>query len=200
MKGLNMENETLAHDTHRANMFFRRFLQRVERSTTVTLISFPDFFNDGQVTAASAAPQSKPVAVTDEPAIPTSFTGQQRDVSSPTCGKRIEQRIQPPVMKKRRSVAQRTVRELCRIPRNLRRAFVSTRAPVRGSVPKATLAAPPFGSVDTPTETEMEVNNAVQIEGWALDRVEVTRVTVEREPFIDDARELLNKRGLVGIG
>jgi uncharacterized Fe-S cluster-containing radical SAM superfamily protein len=45
MSGLGMESETLFDDPERANGFFERFLRRVEASTSVQTISFPDMFD-----------------------------------------------------------------------------------------------------------------------------------------------------------
>jgi hypothetical protein len=42
------------------------------------------------------------------------------------------------------------------------------------------LAALPFGSVDLPKAKEIVANNAIQFAGWALDRIGVDRVTIER--------------------
>ena len=49
MHGLNMESESLAADRERANHYFARFLRRVNRSKTVTVIEFPDFFDNYQM-------------------------------------------------------------------------------------------------------------------------------------------------------
>jgi MoaA/NifB/PqqE/SkfB family radical SAM enzyme len=56
MKGLEMEQETLAHDRARANFHFQRFFRRVQRSKTVTVIGLPDFF-DGEKLKPDIAPE-----------------------------------------------------------------------------------------------------------------------------------------------
>jgi hypothetical protein len=43
-------------------------------------------------------------------------------------------------------------------------------------------ALPPFGSFDTPTNGVIGVAGSIAVTGWTLDRVQVTRVTVCRDP------------------
>ncbi|MET4258466.1 MoaA/NifB/PqqE/SkfB family radical SAM enzyme [Bradyrhizobium sp. S3.12.5] len=51
VRGLQMENETLSHIPEKANQYFRAFLDRADRSSTVSVVAFPDFF--GSATACS---------------------------------------------------------------------------------------------------------------------------------------------------
>ncbi|WP_374434024.1 radical SAM/SPASM domain-containing protein [Inhella sp.] len=46
--GLDMEAQSLVHMPHEANQHFERFMRRVERSPSVQLITFPDFFPGDQ--------------------------------------------------------------------------------------------------------------------------------------------------------
>src|SRR5205085_5171942 len=119
VKGLDMEHESLASDRERANHCFEKFFQRVERSETVTVIEFPDFFDGYQPAALCAATSSTAV---------------------------------------------------------------------------------PFGYLDLPAEDGARAINAIQFVGWALDDVRVSRVSVEREPFLQDAPELTNSRGRIEVG
>src|SRR5213078_1996135 len=96
-----------------------------------------------------------------------------------------------------RTLGEKIFREIRRIPRNIRRAvFSGTEPPPLPKPPK--LAALPFGSVDHPGDDEVGANNAIQIEGWALDRIQIARVTIERKPFRDDRS--INSRVLVHLG
>jgi MoaA/NifB/PqqE/SkfB family radical SAM enzyme len=65
MHGLNMESESLATDRERANHYFARFLRRVDRSRTVTVIEFPDFFDDYQMTLQPEEPLVSPPQFSD---------------------------------------------------------------------------------------------------------------------------------------
>jgi sulfatase maturation enzyme AslB (radical SAM superfamily) len=131
MNGLGMEDESLATDKERANHCFEKFFQRVDRSETVTVIAFPDFFDGYQMTS-----------------------GRTATAEEPACG----------------PAAARTS------------------------------AAAPFGYVDSPAENDARAINAIEFAGWALDDVGVTRVSVEREPFLEDSPEWINSRGQVEIG
>lgn len=62
------------------------------------------------------------------------------------------------------------------------------------------LASLPFGWIDHPAQELTDANNAIQIEGWALDRKQIARVTIEREPFLDDRNRAINDRWLVEVG
>ena len=174
MKGLEMEQETLAHDRARANLHFQRFFQRVQRSKTVTVIGFPDFFDGEKLKAdiETAADLLGPLEIRPAPALP------------PT--------------KPARSVGEKIKRELGRVLPNLRRAFAPRRPPMLRPARKKALAVLPFGKIDRPAESEAHANNAIEIEGWSLDRQQVARVTIEREPFPND--RAVNERGFIELG
>jgi hypothetical protein len=59
-------------------------------------------------------------------------------------------------------------------------------APLRGGNPMGldniVLTSPPFGSFDTPTDGVVGVAGSIAVTGWSLDLVQVTRVTVCRDP------------------
>lgn len=62
MKGLGVEGESLACDRERANHCFEKLFQRIDRSESVTVIEFPDFFDGYQMTTArTVAPERPPV-------------------------------------------------------------------------------------------------------------------------------------------
>jgi sulfatase maturation enzyme AslB (radical SAM superfamily) len=77
MKGLDMENESLVSDRARANHCFEKFFQRVDRSGTVTVIEFPDFFDGYQMTSAqtgtSEQPAGLPAAASKSAAVPFGY-------------------------------------------------------------------------------------------------------------------------------
>ncbi|HYJ06754.1 MAG TPA: radical SAM protein [Chthoniobacterales bacterium] len=161
IKGLEMEQETLAHDRAGANLQFRRFFARIERSKTVTVIGFPDFFNDEPLAPEAASVRNQP------------------DASINSAGS-----------------AQWTIWPIARIFR---------RTPAHDIPPdtrsnSGELAPLPFGWVDHPAQELTEANNAIQIEGWALDRQQIARVTIEREPCLDDRDRAINERWLVEVG
>ncbi len=68
--------------------------------------------------------------------------------------------------------------------------------PVTVNIATAT-ACNPFGSVDTPENNITGVAGAVAITGWALDPIEVTGVSIWREPV---GAELPSYNGLIYIG
>jgi hypothetical protein len=45
------------------------------------------------------------------------------------------------------------------------------------------LSAPPFGVIDTPVEGQSGITGAIALTGWALDDVEIDRVTICRVPY-----------------
>jgi MoaA/NifB/PqqE/SkfB family radical SAM enzyme len=207
VKGLEMEGETLARDRDRANFHFQRFFQRVEQSKTVTVIGFPDFFDGAQLTPAAPSAHDtealgnhlgdragKDEAIAAKPPKPR---GKQREepmqvgVGAPK--RRGE--FRPAV---ERSIAEKIIREIGRIPRNFQRALVGDKSPVVARSKRKDLGPPPFGSVDHPADVETHANNAIQIEGWALHRRQIARVTIEREPFDDD--QIINRRRFVELG
>ena len=186
MDGLGMEEETLARDPAEANLHFQRFFRRVEESKTVTVIEFPDFFNSAELTPASFA-----LAAIDTNAMAT--TPGEPVVAGPAIEKPF------PSIPARHSIMGKIIREIRRIPRNFCRAF-GRRRPSPPARPKTKkFAALPFGSVDRPPQgSDTQTNNAIELAGWALDRIQIARVTIEREPLpIDSA---LNGRGLVELG
>lgn len=149
VKGLDMESESLSGDRERANYFFERFLRRVDRSNSVTVIEFPDFFDGYQMTAqASEEPASSP-AICD--AIPASGARPEAEAGKAASSER-------------------------------------------------SLTQVPFGYVDLPADTETQVNNAIQFVGWALDDVQVVRVSIQREPLASDAATDINRLGFIEIG
>src|SRR2546423_860895 len=104
MRGLEMEAQTLASDRDRANHHFRRFFERVEKSRTVTVIGFPDFFNGQPFEgAACRAPNSTSVPAPPEP--------QSEKLSPPPRARSISVN---------RTVGEKILREIRRIPRNIR--------------------------------------------------------------------------------
>lgn len=207
VKGLEMERETLAHDRERANFHFQRFFQRVEQSKTVTVIGFPDFFDGAQLTPPAPSEH-------DTEALGNHLgdqAGKDEAIAAKPPKPREKQREEPMQMgvrapKRRgefrpaveRSIAEKIIREIGRIPRNFRRALVGDKSPVVARPKRKNLGLPPFGSVDHPADVEAHANNAIQIEGWALDRKQIARVTIEREPFKDD--HIINGRRFVELG
>jgi len=59
---------------------------------------------------------------------------------------------------------------------------------------------PPIGYVDSPPPGEFEANNAVRVEGWALDKFGILKITIEREPRPGDVAGDLNGRRLIPVG
>lgn len=176
--GLEMEQETLAHDRERSNLHFRRFFQRVERSKTVTVIEFPDFFNVEQLAQEEAPAGNQPETL-------------------PTDGESASKVLLSPSAKTERSGRESIVGEIWRMGRNFRRTFAHNNPSDTSPEPKE-LAQLPFGWIDHPAQGAAHANNAIQIEGWALDRKQIARVTIEREPFLDD--RAINCRWLVDLG
>ena len=186
MDGLGMEEETLARDPAQANLHFQRFFRRVEESKTVTVIEFPDFFN-----GAGLTPDSGGLAATGTNVISTAPS--ERAVAAPSIEKISPSRRAP------RSIAGKILREIERIPRNFRRAFGRPQPPPAVRPKTRKFAALPFGSVDRPpTGSDTETNNAIELGGWALDRIQIARVTIERDSFPGEPGR--NTRGLVEIG
>lgn len=194
MHGLGMEQETLAQNRSEANFHFRRLLQRVDRSKTVKLIEFPDFFDNEQFVPDSAATEDADRAVSagdvclrpEEPEICPNRTEDLEPDKKPTELRRAE-----------RTITERIRRELCRIPRNVRRLIVPD-PPSRPRPKRKKLSLQPFGCIDHPPGDDAQANNAIQLDGWALDRLQVARVTVEREPFAGERS--VNSRGLIELG
>ncbi|MEY2483596.1 MAG: hypothetical protein QOK24_2124 [Verrucomicrobiota bacterium] len=179
--GLEMERETLAHDCARANLHFRHFFQRVEQSKTVSVIEFPDFFIDKTLAEAETPVGNHPETLPTggETAPPKAVVSTSAKANAERCG------------------GENIVRAIWRHARNFRRR--SERAKPPNASPDADeLASLPFGWIDHPAQGVAHVNNAVQIEGWALDRKQIARVTIEREPFLDD--RAINGRWLVELG
>lgn len=58
----------------------------------------------------------------------------------------------------------------------------------------------PIGYIDHPGGEDHEFTNAVFLEGWALDREAIAKVTIERSPRAGDQLADLNERKLVEIG
>lgn len=58
----------------------------------------------------------------------------------------------------------------------------------------------PFGYVDYPSDTGVTASNSVLLQGWALDKIEVRKLSVEREPRPGDKFADLNERGLIHVG
>lgn len=77
MKGLSMELESLAFDRQRANYYFEQFFQRIDRSETVTVIEFPDFFDGHQMTnlrrLTSEQPGDLPAPASSSAAVPFGY-------------------------------------------------------------------------------------------------------------------------------
>jgi MoaA/NifB/PqqE/SkfB family radical SAM enzyme len=149
MHGLNMESESLSNDRERANHYFARFLRRIDQSKTVTVIEFPDFFDDYRM---------------DRPTKAGGVSCDAADEAAPL------------------SAAQ---------PNRVTEQTTSMPEPP---------AAIPFGYVDQPAESETQANNAIQFSGWALDDEGISRVTIEREPFLSDPSDRHNVRGFIEIG
>lgn len=193
MNGLAMEQETLEQDPARANFHFRSFFRRVEESKTVTVIGFPDLFHGEEVIAEtevmefeaerSVAPQIDELRQIDEMA---------------EAARKPHKLPADATLKARRSVMEKVGREICRVPRNIRRSLRHRGAGVPACSDKKKLAALPFGAVDRPAQGDTHANNAIEVEGWALDRKQVVRVTIEREPFATDS--VLNARGFIALG
>ena len=60
---------------------------------------------------------------------------------------------------------------------------------------------PPIGYIESPAAGEpAEADNAIRLEGWALDAESVVEITLERKPRPGDGLAHLNSRGLVSIG
>ena len=173
--GLNMEAESLSHDRARANEYFKRFLRRAEQSRTVKVICFPDLFDGERLEATEPVPLP--------PEAPSSLP--------PSASVRNEIR---------RSRMAKIGREIRRIPRNLSRYFGrSNRSQPKRKTPKRDPLLP-RGAIDFPTETELRVNNAAGLQGWASDQQQLRRVLIEREPFSSDHATSINKRGWVHVG
>ncbi|MFN2475542.1 MAG: radical SAM/SPASM domain-containing protein [Chthoniobacterales bacterium] len=160
--GLEMEQESLDHDHALANRYFRRFFERIERSTQVTVVTFPDFFDSEELLSPHQEAQN----------------------SNQQCSS-----------EKARPFSEKAMREICRIPRNIRNLLTGRRS----KRPARTLAAP-FGYLDSPSGFELEAANAIELGGWALHKTGIARVSLEREPFRGEAAESINRRGLVELG
>jgi len=60
-------------------------------------------------------------------------------------------------------------------------------------------SSPPFGFIDIPSDNQNITGRSVKVEGWALDDIEVVRVSVKRAPLPDDS-SLIDPDGLVFLG
>jgi hypothetical protein len=60
-------------------------------------------------------------------------------------------------------------------------------------------SSPPFGFIDIPSDHQDITGRLVKVEGWALDDIEVVRISVKRAPLHDDA-SLIDPDGLVFLG
>src|SRR2546423_8978964 len=128
MRGLEMEARTLASDADPANHHFRRFFERVEQSKAVTVIGFPDFFNGEPFEGAvlrSPNSMGGPVPIEPQSEKPAS---RSRPSASPV----------------NRTVGEKILREIRRIPRNIRRAALPA-SEARPSSQPFKLASLPFG-------------------------------------------------------
>lgn len=193
VSGLGMEVETLAHEPLRANEYFARFLERVDRSESVTVISFPDFFEACPTTADVSCVGEQPGANGDGCA---DVPGGGDDLV--VCGT-TDPRSEAVAPTEKRSLSERVLREIARVPRNVAKLW--QRSPARQPRPRGTKREPlPFGHLDLPVERTIPLNNAVQLEGWALDDVRVDRITIERERSEHDAPTGGNERGYVTVG
>ena len=60
-------------------------------------------------------------------------------------------------------------------------------------------ASPPLGFIDIPSDNQNINSRLVKVEGWALDDIEVVKVSVKRAPLPDDSF-LIDPDGLVFLG
>jgi len=218
MSGLGMEQESLNHDHKFANYQFRRFMQRIDRSETVTVVTFPDFFD----VADAVEPREESASIECTHGLASNL-GQSRDLK-PDGPAATPSGLDAPILPNgpdlnhrnetsalashvRRSVYQRVLREICRIPRNCRRLlhrlYRAIAGPAQQTQRTLTLlrpeCAPPFGCFDLPPEASVHSNNAIHLEGWALSRKEVAYITIERERSPADG-ETADSRGFIEIG
>jgi len=58
-----------------------------------------------------------------------------------------------------------------------------------------------FGVIDSPSDHAVpeHIGSSLVIEGWALDSVMLTGVTIERSPWPDELASMVNERGLVHV-
>jgi wyosine [tRNA(Phe)-imidazoG37] synthetase (radical SAM superfamily) len=178
MRGLGMEGESLVSDRARANAHFQRFFERVERSKSVTLIEFPDLF--GGETFVS---KTENIVV-------------RASSSTPAPAEQSSELARPE--KPKLTITRKIAREIRRVPRNIRRAAFGQQPPRPPVRKERKLAALPFGSVDDPAAAVVVANNAVELAGWALDRLRVHYISFERQLSAGDVA--VNDRGLVTIG
>jgi hypothetical protein len=60
-------------------------------------------------------------------------------------------------------------------------------------------SSPPFGFIDIPRDHQDISGTLIKVEGWALDDIEVVRVSVKRAPLPDDSSPI-DPEGLVFLG
>jgi len=60
-------------------------------------------------------------------------------------------------------------------------------------------SSPPFGFIDIPGDSQTPAGRIVRIEGWALDDIEVVKVSAKRTPFPEDVSPI-DRDGLVFLG
>jgi hypothetical protein len=184
--GLGMEHESLTHDRARANRYFRRFLKRAEESKTVKVVSFPDLFDGERLEVPTDRPAPSTVTSTSDP------VGAEAAPSFP--------QVLASTTKPRRSLTMRIVREIRRIPRNISRHVRALAGRERNRKGPRRDPLLPRGAVDFPQDSQLRVNNAVELQGWASDQEQLRRVLIEREPFASDPPPTINERGWVHIG
>lgn len=183
--GLGMEAESLARDRERADFHFRRFFERVSRSHSVTISTFPDFFQETSPAADTSAVAALSHDLTTGAQVRCDATPgveeHKTDASGSSGGV-----VAPPGTSP--------------APAD----FLSAdEADVDGTttlVADPPNSAAPFGSFDVPVVSEPLVGDSVVLAGWALDAVEVEEVTIERAAFASDLASDLNCRGLVHLG
>ena len=90
-------------------------------------------------------------------------------------------------------------REIRRLPRNVSRLFGLRDCPQNRKAPKRDPLLP-RGAVDFPAESDLEVNNAIDLQGWVSDHQQVRRVIIERERVDFDDVAPLNSRGRIPVG
>jgi molybdenum cofactor biosynthesis enzyme MoaA len=183
--GLNMEHESLTHDRARANRYFKRFLRRAEESKTVKVISFPDLFDGERLEAADRVASSSVASTLNRISAGVALSLPQ---------------LSPAKTRIRRPVTVRILREIRRIPRNVSQRVREVRG---GELKRKAPGRDPLlprGAVDFPQDTDLRVNNAVELQGWVSDLHQVRRVLIEREPFAGDSAPTINQRGRVCVG
>lgn len=181
--GLGMERESLAEDRGRANFHFRKFFERVSRSSSVAVSTFPDFFDEAPAEPDNpASPALDTAALPDVPCAAASSTERQE-----AGVKEAPIEIAPAVS------AEPTPHSPPEMAPHVEGAAAIT---AEADVP----SPPPFGSFDAPVEPHAFVGDEVVVAGWALDAVGIEEVAIERTPFASDLPSDLNCRGHVHLG